>query len=125
MYLNYFAMRLPARTATSTTATAAAAASTAATTTAGRFRTSFIYIQRTAVHFRPIELCDSRFGIAPFRHLHERKTAGLTAVPVRYDINALHPSVLGKRLLKVFLRGLVAQITDKNICHSLNSSFIQ
>ncbi len=87
------------------------------------FGTGFVDVQRTAIHFHSVELCDSRLGIAFFRHFHKRESTGLTAVAVRYDINSFDAAILRESLLQDFLGGLVAQITDKNICHSLISSF--
>ena len=63
------AVRLPALTAATAAATAITAATAAAaaadltpTATALALRTSFVYVQRTAVQFRSVQLWDSRFA---------------------------------------------------------------
>jgi hypothetical protein len=117
-------VRLPARSAATatTTTTAATTATAGATTTASAasgLRTGFIDVQRAAIHFLAIELGDSRFRIAALGHFDKCKTTGLAAVAVRYDVNALDAAILRKSLLQVFLRGLVTQVSDKDIRHSV------
>jgi hypothetical protein len=117
-------VRLPALSAataaaTTTTAAATAAAPTAAAAAAaGRLWTRFVNVQGATVHFGPVQLGNRRLGIPLLRHFHEGEAAWLTAVAIGYDVNSLHTAVLRKCVLQVFLRGLVAQISDKDVRHT-------
>jgi hypothetical protein len=50
-------------------------------------------------------------------HFHKREAAGLAGVAVRDDINSFDVAELRKSGQQVLLRGLEAEITDKNIVH--------
>jgi hypothetical protein len=123
------AVRLPALAAATaasatTTAATATAATTATTTTAtGRLRARFVNVQRATIHFGSVKLGNCRFGVPLFRHFHEGKAPWLTAVAIGYDVNSLNAAVLCKRVLQIFLRGLVAQISDKDVRHTASSFF--
>jgi hypothetical protein len=111
-----------AATATAATATTAAtttaAESTATTTATRRLGTSFVHVERAAVHFRSVQLGNRILRIAFFGHFHEGKPARLPCVPVRHNIYTLDVAVLCKRRVQFVLRGLIAQISDKDVCHA-------
>jgi hypothetical protein len=71
------------------------------------------------VEFRAIQLrngCLSRLGV---RHFNESETTSLPCITIGYDVYAFHASVGGECGLKVSLGGLVAEIADKNVGHSV------
>jgi hypothetical protein len=124
---NFWLLYLPAvpaisaATAASTTATAATTATAESTTAAATcgLRTRFIHVQRPAVHFRTIQLGDRVLRVPLFRHFDESKAARLTRVSIRHNIYTLDVPVLGKRCVQFVLRGLIAEIPDKDIRHAL------
>ena len=71
-----------------------------------------------------IQLSNRRLGCRRFRHFDEREAARLARVPVRYDIYALHGAVGGESRIKIVLGRLITEISDKNVCHSVNTSFV-
>ena len=76
--------------------TTTAAASTAAAAALG-LRTGFIHIERAAIEFGAVQLRESGFGIALFRHFDEGEAAGLPCVTIGDDADALNGAVLGER----------------------------
>jgi hypothetical protein len=111
-------------TATATAATTAASAAEAATTAAGRLGSSFVHVDGATIHFSAVQLRNGRLGIALFGHFDEGEATRLPGVTIRNDIHALDVSVLGECGMQVLLRGLIAQIPDKNIGH-LKCSFVK
>jgi hypothetical protein len=94
-----------------------------ATTTRG-FGTGFIYIQRSTVEIGAIQLSNRSLGCRRFRHFNEREAARLARVPVCDDIHALHVAVSGERRMKIVSGSLITEISDKYICHSMNSFLV-
>jgi hypothetical protein len=78
---------------TAATARTTATATAAMSGPAGWLRTSFVYVDSPAVQFCSIQLRNGGFGIPTFRHLHKRKAAWLTRVPVRHNIDALYRAI--------------------------------
>jgi hypothetical protein len=75
------------------------------------------------VEIGAIQLSNSGLGCCRFRHFDERETARLARVPVCDDIHALHVAVSGERSVKIVLGSLITEISDKYVCHDVNSFF--
>jgi hypothetical protein len=90
-----------------------------ATTPTGRFRARFVHVEGAAIQFGSIQLSDGRLRVLRVGHFYEGKAAGLTGVPVRDDIDSFNVAELGKSREQVLLRGLEAEITDKNVAHGV------
>jgi hypothetical protein len=52
-------------------------------------------------------------------HFDESEAAGLTGVPVREEIDLFDVAELGKRREQFLLRGLEAEIANKNLAHGV------
>jgi hypothetical protein len=91
-------------------------------TTTRRFGTRFIYIERSTVEIAAIQLSDRGLGCLWFCHFNEREAARLARVPVRDDTHALHAAVSGESRMKVVLRSLITEISDKYVGHSMYPS---
>jgi hypothetical protein len=113
-----------AAAATATTAATTAAAAEATTTAAGRLGPSFVHVDGAPVEFGAIQLGNGRFGIALFGHFDEGEAARLPGVTIRNDVDALDVPVLGECGMQVLLRGLVAEVPDKNVGHQ-KCSFVR
>lgn len=113
---------LPARTA-------AAAATTrvitppgiAATVASGRLRPCFVHVHGAPVEFRTVELRNSVLRVLGFCHFDKAEAARLTCITICHDTDALYASISRKCGMKIVLAGLVTEISDKNVCHSVNS----
>jgi hypothetical protein len=90
-------------------------------TTPRSFGTRFIYIQRSTVEIRAIQLSDSGLGCARVRHFDEREATRLARVPVGDDIHAFHAAVSSESRVKIILGSLITEISDKYVCQSMNS----
>jgi hypothetical protein len=100
----------------STTAAGSAATPAAATESAAcRLGTSFIHVQRAAVHLGAIELLDCGFGFLLVGHFDKREPAGLPRIAIRNNIHTVHVSILRERGVQLVLGGLETQIPDKDI----------
>src|SRR5579875_441416 len=114
-------MRLPARPLSSAGAARGWAPRTG--TTARRFGTRFVYVQRSTVEIGAIQTGNGRFGSCVIAHFDERETAGLARVPVRHDIHSFDAAVSGESCMKIILGSLETEISDKYVCHRMNSFF--
>ena len=119
-----FPDRLPAAAAAATTAAftpsaaaATVAAASAAAATAGRFGPGFVHVQRSAVELGSVQLRNRVLGVALLRHFDESETTRLARIAVRHDVYAFHVAKLRKGSMQIFLRRLIAEITDKNVAH--------
>jgi hypothetical protein len=106
---------LPLRTAATSAAPFAPAPTP--TFTARGLWTRNIYVQRAAIHLRPIHLRDRilRFGLVS--HFHERKSAGLAGRSVGNDLHTLYVAELADRRMKIVLRRLITEIPHKDVNH--------
>jgi hypothetical protein len=92
-------LSLPAFGASAAEAAATAAiavtigAESAAGASAFGLGTGFVNVQCAAVEFGAVQLRDCCFRIALLGHFDERKAAGLTAVAVGYDVDALDGAI--------------------------------
>jgi hypothetical protein len=93
-------------------------------TTARWFGTRLIYIERSTVEIGAIQLRNSSLGFPRFCHFDEREAARLAGVPVRDDIYALHAAVSSESRMKIILGGLITEISDKYVCHSMDSFLV-
>jgi hypothetical protein len=73
------------------------------------------------VEIAAIQLSNSSLGCRRFRHFDERKAARLTRVPVGNDVDALHAAVSRESRMKIILGRLKTEVSDKYVCHSMNS----
>ena len=94
------------------------AESSPATRTA-RLRASFVHIEGAAIQFGSIQLRNSLLRVLRIGHFDESEPAGLTGVPVRDDIDLFDIAELGKSREQLLLRGLEAEIADKNLDHGV------
>jgi hypothetical protein len=76
------------------------------------------------VEIGTIQLSYRRLGCLRFGHFDERKAARLARVSVCNDIHALHAAVSGESRMKIILRSVITEISDKYICHDGNSFFV-
>jgi hypothetical protein len=93
-------------------------------TTTRWFRTRFIYIQRSTVEIAAIQLSNRGLRCRRVSHFDECESARLARIPVRHDIHSLHLAVSGERRMKIVLRSLITEISDKYVCHSMNSFLV-
>jgi hypothetical protein len=84
----------------------------------------FIYIQRSTVEIGAIQLSNGRLGCPGFRHFDECEAARLARVPVGDDIHALHAAVSSESRMKILLGSLITEISDKYVCHDMNSFLV-
>jgi hypothetical protein len=121
---------LPALSPSTTTAATIAAATTAAfaTTTAITATAaalglwpSFVYVKRTAIEFRAVEMGNGCLRSLRIGHFDERETTGLPGVTIRNDIYTLHTAILGECGMQVILRCLITEVSDKYVGHSFGS----
>jgi ribosomal protein S14 len=108
---------LPARSFSSAISTTRAETRCARTATTARFRPGFIYVQRSTVKIGAIQLRDCGLSRLCFRHFDECEAARLARIPVGDNIHALHAAVGSERSVKIVLRSLIAEVSDKYICH--------
>jgi hypothetical protein len=111
-----------ATTATTAPAATAAAARSATLATAaptkpcsGWLGSCFIHVQSTTVQFRAVQLLNSGLGLPRVSHFDKREPARLPCVAVCNNIDSLHRPILGEGCVQLFLRRLIAQVTDKDI----------
>jgi hypothetical protein len=97
----------------------ASGAISAAAPAAGGLGTRFVHIQRAPVQFGAIQMRDSRLGIFGFRHFDKCEAAGLARFTIRYDVDAFHAAIYGKGAMQLLLRGLITEISDKYVGHSI------
>ena len=71
------------------------------------------------MQFGSIQLRNSLLRVLHIGHFDESEAAGLTAVPVRDDIDSFDVAELGKRREQLLLSGLEAEIADENIGHGV------
>ena len=71
------------------------------------------------MQFGAIQLRYSRLRLLRIAHFHEGEAAWLTRISVRNDIDLFDIAELGKSREQFFLRGLKAEIADKNLAHSV------
>jgi hypothetical protein len=107
-----------------TTPAAAAAETTPATaatprSAACRLGPRFIDVQGPSVQLRSVQLRDRSVGIAFLGHFHERKSTGLARVTIRNDVHSLYVSIRGEGSQKIFLRCLVAEVSNENVSHGV------
>jgi len=76
------------------------------------------------VQIGAIQLSDRGLGRVRFRHFDERETARLARVPVSHDIHALHTAVSSEYRMKIILGSLITEISDKYVCHNMNSFLV-
>jgi hypothetical protein len=88
-------------------------------TPTARFRARFVYIEGAAIQLGSIQLSDGLLRVLRVGHFDECKTSGLAGVPVRNDIDSFNVAELGKSREQVLLRGLEAEIADKNVAHGV------
>jgi hypothetical protein len=69
-------------------------------------------------------LSNSSSGCARVRHFDEREAARLARVPVGDDIHALHAAVSSESRMKIILGSLITEISDKYVCHNMNSFLV-
>src|SRR5437588_11886031 len=79
----------------------------------------FVHVQGPPVEVGSIELRNSGLGIARFRHFDEREATRLTCVTIRNDIDAFYAAIRRESRLEIFLAGLITEISDKNVGHSV------
>jgi hypothetical protein len=113
------ALKLPALTAAAATATFSAAAPAASESATSRLGTSFVDVQRPAVHLGSIQLCDGRIRALLIRHLHEGEATRLASVPIRNNVDPFDSAELRKCGVQLVLRGLIAQIPYENVSHTV------
>jgi hypothetical protein len=97
----------------------ATAAKPSPATPAGRFRARFVHVEGAAIQFGSVQLSDGRLRFLRVGHFYEGEAAGLAGVPVRDDIHSFNVAELGKSREQVLLRGLEAEIADKNVAHGV------
>ena len=66
-----------------------------------------------------IQLRNGRLRLLRIAHFDEGEAAWLPRIPVRDDIYLFDIAELGKSREQSFLRGLEAEIADKNLAHGL------
>jgi hypothetical protein len=110
---------LPSRSAPSAGPVPISAAKPSPAASTAGFRASFVHVQRAAIQFGSVQLRDGCLGLLRAGHLDERKSAWLARVPVRDDADFLYIAELCKRSEQVFLRGLVTEISYKNVSHGV------
>jgi len=71
------------------------------------------------MQFGSIQLRNSLLRVLRIGHFDESEAAGLTGVPVRDDIDLFDIAELGKSREQFLLRGLEAEIADKNLAHGV------
>jgi len=76
------------------------------------------------VEIGAIQLSNRRLGCCRFCHFDEGEPARLTGVPVPNDVYALDAAVSSESRMKIFLSGLVTEISDKYVCHDVNSFLV-
>jgi hypothetical protein len=105
---------LPARSAPSVAGIGATAVAAPA-----RLRPRLVHVHGSPVKFGSIELRNSVLRVLLFRHFDECEASGLAAVTICDDAHALHASVSCERGVKILLAGLITEISDKNVGHSV------
>lgn len=68
-----------------------------------------------------VQVSDCVLGSGCVSHFDEGEAARLATVAIRDDAHALHRAVGGESGLKIILRGLITEISDKYVCQRLNS----
>lgn len=76
------------------------------------------------MEFGAVQLSNRVLRRRRFRHLDKCETAGLARVPVCDDVHAFHAAVSGESRMKIVLGSLIAEISDKYVCHSMNSFLV-
>ena len=71
------------------------------------------------MQFGSIQLRNSLLRVLRIGHCDESEAARLTGVPVRDDIDLFDVAESGKTGEQVLLRGLEAEIADKNLDHGV------
>ena len=71
------------------------------------------------MQFGSIQLRNSLLRVLRIGHFYESEAAGLTRVPVRDDSDLFDVAELGKRREQLVLRGLEAEIADKDLAHGV------
>ena len=71
------------------------------------------------MQFGSIQLRNSLLRVLRIGHFDEGEAAWLTRIPVRDDFDLFDIAEFGKSSEQVFLRGLEAEIADKNIDHGV------
>jgi hypothetical protein len=118
-------LRLPARTARTATAATAMAASTLTTVVAvppaSGLGPRFIHVHSSAAQFCAVQLRNSVLCSLRISHFNKGKTARLAGSTVSHDIDSFYSAIRLKGGLQVFLSCLVAEISDKNVGHNIES----
>ena len=107
---------LPTR---STPAAPAVSAESFPATRTAKFRASFVHVEGAAIQFGSIQLRNSLLRVLRIGHFDEGEAAWLTRIPVREDIDLFDIAELGKSREQFLLRGLEAEIADKNLAHGV------
>jgi hypothetical protein len=115
-------MRLPTGPLAPAISAGAEAPRTAATP--GWLGTRFVYVQRPAMEIGAIQLGDGGLGCRRVGHFDEGETARLARVPVGDEIHALHAAVSSESRMQIVLGGLITEISDKYVCHGMNSFLV-
>jgi hypothetical protein len=105
------------------TAAIPAVTTAVAAATASRFRARFVHIHSAAAQLGAVQLGDSGLRRLRIRHFDEGESTGLPGGAVRYYTDAVYRAISLKSGLQVFLRCLIAEISDKDVGHSLLSPF--
>ena len=71
------------------------------------------------MQFGSIQLRNSLLRVLRIGHFDEGEAAGLTRIPVRDDFDLFDIAELGKSREQFLLRGLEAEIADKNLAHGV------
>jgi len=74
-----------------------------------------IDVEGSTFYIFAIQVGDCFGGVCISCHIYEPKASRLARIAVRHDIHTLHVAVLGKRGMQFILRGLEAEISDKDI----------
>ena len=71
------------------------------------------------MQFGSVQLRNRLLRVLRIGHFDEREATRLTGVPIRNDIDLFDIAELGKGCEQVLLRGLEAEVADKNLAHGV------
>jgi len=87
------------------------------------FRDRFVYTKITTIDLLTIELADRSGGCILIFHLDESETLRTLGLAIIDDVGTEDSTILGEHVPKLFLGGVVTDVSDINfLCHDKHSS---
>jgi len=67
-----------------------------------------------------VQLRNGHLRFVRVRHFDKSESTRLAGFPVGHDAYTLYAAVSGERIVKLILGGLITEISDKNVGHSVD-----